>query len=195
MMRLLLALIWAAAGKAASGGGKPSRRGSILAAIETGVSIADRPEYLSVLRRAGHTAWDRLVDRRSAPPRPAGQLSLVRSDDRCESLASRVDRPAITACCAAAPSLGGTTGIAPVDRGWLGSSYAPPQGARVRLGSEPRAAVGTDRVRFAVRRHRCRRRWLPACGLPVAGRYALASRVPHGLARARARRLAVTAMT
>ena len=47
-VRPLLVLIWAAVGKAAPGGGKPSSRDSILAAIESGVSIADRPEYLSV---------------------------------------------------------------------------------------------------------------------------------------------------
>ena len=91
--------------------------------------LGDAPRSRSVLWRAHpkrHSLakcrphrLDRLVDRRTAPPRPAGQLSLVRSDDRRESMAARVDRPAITACCAAAPSLGGATGLAPVDRGWF----------------------------------------------------------------------------
>eukprot|EP00966_Prymnesium_polylepis_P280134 6472053-Prymnesium_polylepis.1 len=61
-------------------------------------------------------------------------------------MAARVDRPAITACCATAPSLGGATGLAPVGRGWFIVCAAEGSLCGAGIG-----ASGTDRVRCAVR--------------------------------------------
>ena len=71
-LRLLLVLTWAAVGKAAKGDGKPSRKDLILAAIESGASIADRPEYLSVVSASMIIGVGRLPRRAllGQPPTP-----------------------------------------------------------------------------------------------------------------------------